>query len=261
MTSKLYLSYGRRSKPRESILASRPPKIPRTERVLYVAKLKSFWNMWEGAVHSEFGLYGQQYGRDARRDAGPLLSATFEQLLKNSKLGDFIEGLGLRVVGKAKRYTESIVRTKLVLPGREQLLADFRARNIALIKNLGTEQSQQLEQLLSNVSSFAVRHEELAPEIQKVLDVGDSRAQLIARDQILKINSQAQQLSQTSAGIEEYTWRTSEDERVRDSHQELDGTVHGWDDPPIVDGEAVHPGEAIQCRCVAIPRIPLLDDI
>ncbi len=48
------------------------------------------------------------------------------------------------------------------------------------------------------------------------------------------------------------------DERVRPSHEALDGTRQRWDDPPA-EG---HPGEPINCRCIAEPVLgPLFDDL
>jgi SPP1 gp7 family putative phage head morphogenesis protein len=54
--------------------------------------------------------------------------------------------------------------------------------------------------------------------------------------------------------VEEYVWSTSRDERVRPSHSAKDGKRFKWNDPPSDTG---HPGNEIQCRCVAIP---VLDD-
>jgi len=43
------------------------------------------------------------------------------------------------------------------------------------------------------------------------------------------------------------------DERVRDSHADMEGQVCRFDDPPIVDGEPANPGEPVQCRCYSDP--------
>ena len=104
-----------------------------------------------------------------------------------------------------------------------------------------------------------IRVEEVRQRIEARLGVVRSRAELIARDQTLKLYGQIQQQRQEQAGIKEYTWSTSEDERVRPDHEELDGRTFRWDDPPIVDkrsGRRAHPGGDFQCRCAAIPVLP-----
>lgn len=75
-----------------------------------------------------------------------------------------------------------------------------------------------------------------------------SRYQLIARDQTAKLTAYLDRLRQEQAGIEKYRWLTSRDERVRDRHKQYEGQTYRWDKPPS-DG---HPGEAVQCRCLAI---------
>jgi SPP1 gp7 family putative phage head morphogenesis protein len=118
-----------------------------------------------------------------------------------------------------------------------------------------------------------VRVEEIRNRIQARMNVVRSRAELIARDQTLKLYGQIQEERQTQAGIEEYVWSTSLDERVRGNpsgiypkshgnHWKLEGKTFRWDDPPVVDpttGRKEHPGGDFQCRCAAIPV--LSDDL
>ena len=80
------------------------------------------------------------------------------------------------------------------------------------------------------------------------------RAKLIARDQTQKVNAAVTQGRQSNLGVTEYIWRTSSDERVRESHKSKNGKRFRWDSPPADTG---HPGQDIQCRCVAEPVIEL----
>lgn len=105
----------------------------------------------------------------------------------------------------------------------------------------------------------------LSEEIREIGKVTQERAQVIARDQTSKMNSSINQVRQTSIGIEEYIWRTSEDNRVvgdpsglypkgnamHGNHYIRNGRIYRWDNPPD-DGP---PGYAISCRCVAIPIV------
>lgn len=95
----------------------------------------------------------------------------------------------------------------------------------------------------------------IVKEIQKVYGTNRRHAQLIARDQIAKLNSQICRMQQEDAGVTEYIWSTSGDSRVRSGHRKLNGKRFRWDDPPVVDdktGRRCHPGEDYQCRCVAL---------
>ena len=140
-----------------------------------------------------------------------------------------------------------------------QSMQDATDRNIALIKSIP---EQYFDRVLDTVSSGwtqGMRWESLVEQIQHDGDVTENRAKLIARDQTAKMNSAFNRERQQQVGIEEYEWQTSGDERVRESHAEVDGHVFRWDEPgPVagsVAGEPCHPGEDIQCRCLAIPVV------
>ena len=129
--------------------------------------------------------------------------------------------------------------------------------NVALIESIPAEHFDKIEEAVASYWTGGTRWESLAGRIKEIGDVTDSRARLIARDQTSKMNAAFNQTRQTGLGIETYTWQTSSDERVRESHAELDGETFSWDDPPDVDGEPANPGEPINCRCVALPNIDI----
>lgn len=125
--------------------------------------------------------------------------------------------------------------------------------NIDLIKSIPTKYFDKLNKAINQNFQQGLRFEALIPKIQDVGNVTESRAKLIARDQTSKMNSSFNEVRQKSLGIDKYVWQTSGDERVREEHAENDGKTFSWNDPPATG----HPGEDIQCRCVAIPVFDL----
>jgi len=83
---------------------------------------------------------------------------------------------------------------------------------------------------------------------------------VIARDQIAKLSSRITESTHLQAGVESYIWRTSKDERVRESHRSAAGQVIRWDSQGWPGagpyGQPAHAGMGIQCRCFADPIIP-----
>lgn len=146
-------------------------------------------------------------------------------------------------------------------PGVATAIQKFRSDNLGRITSLVSDQISELRGLLEEAETGSWRVEELRERIRERLDVTRSKADFLARDQTLKLNGQITRARQTQAGITHYTWSTSGDERVREEHEDLDGTIQAWDDPPVTnaDGDTNHPGEDYQCRCVAIPIVPDLD--
>lgn len=136
--------------------------------------------------------------------------------------------------------------------GVEDKIKEFRAQNIALIDKAANAYADDVEAVLGDPDNYGIRVEDLKSKLVERGNVSESRAELIARDQTLKLNGQLNELRQTNAGIESYVWSTSHDERVRPDHAELDGQEFRWSDPP----EPGHPGQDINCRCVALAVLP-----
>lgn len=128
-------------------------------------------------------------------------------------------------------------------------------RNVALIRTVPARNFQQIEQVVREAHRLGTRHEVLAKRLVERGLVAESRARLIARDQVEKLNGQLTERRQTGLGIGSYKWRTVGDDRVRDEHLAREGQTFTWDAPPS-DG---HPGEPINCRCWAEPQVDAPD--
>ena len=122
-------------------------------------------------------------------------------------------------------------------------LSGFVHQNTELIKSLQNQSLSDLHGIVMRGFQQGLRPTDIVEQIKGRYQVQNKRANLIARDQIGKLNGQLTQLRQKSAGIESYIWRTSMDERVRPEHAEREGQEFRWDQPPD-DG---NPGEPINC--------------
>lgn len=147
----------------------------------------------------------------------------------------------------AKRWSLPVTRDTSVRAELERALT----RNVGLVSSVGPDVLERVEVLVRQGWQEGVSERVLAEQLRQTTRAGRSRARLIARDQIQKLNGELARIQQTEAGVSSYRWSTSKDERVRDSHRSRDGQIFSWTAPPP-DG---HPGEAIGCRCVAIPII------
>jgi SPP1 gp7 family putative phage head morphogenesis protein len=143
------------------------------------------------------------------------------------------------------------------------VIDQFREQNIQLMAKAGSTYVDQVRDVLEDPENEGLRVEELAKLIGKRAKVNQSKAELIARDQTLKLNAQLTQTRMQGAGVTKYTWSTSRDERVRPMHAELEGQTFSFADPPVTNeaGETNNPGEDIQCRCVPLPIIEDFDDL
>jgi SPP1 gp7 family putative phage head morphogenesis protein len=187
-----------------------------------------------------------------------------------------VKQVGERVSRNQRREFEKQVKTVIgVYPMvrdsfmREQM-GLFVRQNVDLIQSIPEQSLQRVESLVNRSVRQGIRVEQMREKIAREFEVTTARADLIARDQVLKFHGELTQLRQREAGINTYIWDTSKDERVRGNpagkypdssgdHYSLDGNEYSWDDPPVVNdrGDRAHPGEDFQCRCQALPVIRL----
>ena len=193
-----------------------------------------------------------------------------------TKTGRDVNRFNKQQVGKV---FESVLGVSLFSrePFLKEELQEFAISNANLIKNVTSDFVDKTQQIVFTGLRKGLRHEEIAKQILgrtkdkqgfvSKFKKSKTRAALIARDQVNKLNGQLTEIRQTSAGVKKYIWRTVRDTRVRGTpgtpsaglpldfnHFKREGEEFSWNDPPA-DG---HPGEPINCRCFAEP---VLEDL
>lgn len=123
-------------------------------------------------------------------------------------------------------------------------------RSAALITNIGQDTIHRIQQAVYQSETQGLPIKDLQDRLKKEFGFSQKRAKLVARDQINKFGSDLDRLRQQQAGIEEYVWRTSQDERVRPRHRRCNNKTYKWGQPTDAEG-GLPPGQPIQCRCVA----------
>ena len=176
------------------------------------------------------------------------------------------------------KISDSVLSVPLVQanPWLSDTIQSFAKENVSLISKLQGNTVRDIEEVINR----GIRQGKTAKTIeQELLDGTDlqkgvfhkteTRARLIARDQVDKLNGQLTNLRQTEAGITQYRWRTAMDERVRKKHKSMSGKLCQWGNSTVykntpfpkeewklrssIGGISLHPGQDYQCRCYAEP--------
>lgn len=186
---------------------------------------------------------------------GEMQVALTERFAPETSLSRTLGVVAARVDKKGKLEFQRVVGVPTKSIVSSGAVESWRTKNIGLIKSLAGKQIEEIRDVLTSAQDNALRVEDLRAKIQERFDVTKSKADLLARDQTLKLNGQITQERQQASGITHYVWTTSNDERVRPAHEKLDGTTQSWISPPEVseDGRHEHPGGDYQCRCTADP--------
>lgn len=139
-----------------------------------------------------------------------------------------------------------------------EMIDRWVSANVDLIKTQPRESLGRMKELVYQDYMSGRSTTNIVKELQAQFGMDKRHAQLIARDQTAKLNSEITQSQQRDAGVSKYEWSGTLDRRERASHRALEGKVFSWDNPPETDGgRRCHPGEDYQCRCCALPVFDL----
>lgn len=130
-----------------------------------------------------------------------------------------------------------------------EIVAQAVHQNVVLIQSLGRKAADDVEKSVARAFTTGQRAESIVEDIRSRMNVSESHAALIARDQVGSLTSAVNEARCAELGIERFEWATVGDEDVRPEHEELDGQTFSYDEPP---SEGL-PGEPICCRCSANP--------
>ena len=124
--------------------------------------------------------------------------------------------------------------------------------NIDLIKSIPTELHEQVQIAYTDIiTNTGFDQQAVANMLTDRFGVSRSRSKFIASDQTAKTMGALNHTRQQQAGATHFIWRTSDDERVRPAHAELDNQIFSYDSPPSIG----MPSQPIRCRCIAEPVI------
>lgn len=182
------------------------------------------------------------------------IDSSLEPEIQETILESEVVGAQINRFNKSQfeKVTRSVFGIDLFLnePWLLDQLKLFSSQNAQLIRSLPDQELERVSGIVERGLQEGKTYSDVSKEIQKSFGISERRATLIARDQTKKLNSSLTKLRQQELGVEEYVWQTAGDERVRSTHKANDGKKFRWDKPPSVTG---HPGNDINCRCVALP--------
>lgn len=129
------------------------------------------------------------------------------------------------------------------------LLGAMQAEQVNLIKSIPLDAARRVQKISRQALYTGERSTAWIDDILKTGDVSYSAAKRIARTESARASSFLTQVRAEHLGCTEFVWHAVMDGRTRQSHRELNRKSFKYDDPPIVDGQPLIPGQTYNCRC------------
>ena len=177
----------------------------------------------------------------------------------------FVKSMNVQNNRRFARSVKSIGVTGVDIFGDSPKLQDLLNASIAdnarLITTIPEQYLNQVQSIVMSNMRSGLRPSAITKQLSEQFGITKRRAALIARDQTSKANGELSKQRQEDTGFKYFKWQTSENIRVRDSHDDISDEdigfgkgVYKWDNPPKNDkGVSIIPGSEINCICVAIP--------
>ena len=169
-------------------------------------------------------------------------------------LGSIFKSHKKRWIAAVKRGTGVDISSFMRKKDGNELMITTIDYNSRLINSLSKQTADKVRSSLFLAKKYKWTKARLAEELAKGTNLSRNRAQLIADDQINKINADFNRMRQEQAGIKGYIWKGRLDKRERPLHTGLEGNKYKWDEPTGAEG-GQKPAEPIRCRCVAKPDL------
>lgn len=163
---------------------------------------------------------------------------------------DRVNAFSGRQTAEALRGPYSRVLEQSSTAVREQVSSWVR-ENAALVRTVPERHRERLQRGVERAWREGWTPERLSAWITSNTRTAQADADRIARDQIGKLNGRLARERQKEAGVRQYIWGPTSSANPRELHEGYRGGTFSWDDPP----EGGHPGELINCSCVAIPVV------
>jgi SPP1 gp7 family putative phage head morphogenesis protein len=148
---------------------------------------------------------------------------------------------------------------------RVRLIVDENAK---LISSIPFTVAQELTGEIAEAAQTGARHEVIAKMLRnRFPTLARNRVRLIARTETSKASTALTRARSEDLGLNWFVWKTSEDARVRSSHEHLNGVVVSWNALPSPEAllnirstlGKYAPGDAPNCRCYPQPVLTLQD--
>lgn len=223
----------------------------------YLAELRRLLHAIAAATRAEIiPSYRVELVRDARESNFEALRRVVRSLVMSTN-GQVKQLLELESMKHTERFHEAArsafkIDLKSVVKSEDlEAYIDAAAlRNAGLVTGMTDDLVKQIQTLTTNSLISGETVKTLQGKLKAQFDISDNRARLIARDQTNKLNADLNKIRHKQAGVEEYVWRTSRDERVREDHRRVNGEQYKYGEATGTNSGA-EPGQDIQCRCIA----------
>lgn len=235
---------------------------------------------YRGALRRLFDAFIKNFHLNEIAGPGEIIEKLSE-FSASELFGDFAKAAATRMVTMVRTYSERPWIQAMQKSGRGREIYSALSRelsgltgvrmtqivdeNALLIKSIPATLAPRVSRFVAIEAIKGRRAEAIAQDLMAQFpDMAESRIRLIARTETSKASTALTRARSEELGLDWVVWRSSKDERVRESHRKMDGVIFNWKalpNPEKLNGEKnvkhgpYGPGEIWNCRCYPEPLV------
>ena len=200
-----------------------------------------------------------------KNDITPLI---MKLLSYQERLSDFAKSVAKKFITKIAVTNAKEWRAQSQLIGKkleeevksdkiQALLKDIEAQTEFYVRKLPLDAVEKIKEYSTDAVLRGERFETVIDKIMEIPGMNYRHAKLVARTEGAIAASKITMARAQAIGCTKFIWRAVLDNRTRPSHRAMNGKVCEFNNPPIVEGQPLIPGQIYNCRCHAEPIIEL----
>lgn len=182
------------------------------------------------------------------------LDNIIDTMLFDSEVITVLDDVGNKIQKNVKHI--STIEFEFTKKQKEEIARNYTNNMQLYIKDFAVKRIPEIRRKVQQAILDGYREIDVQKMLEKEYGIMERKAKFLAQNETSIMLAQIKKVHYTAMGFDSFMWHTILDARERPLHHLLNGTIHRFDNPPVIDertGQRGLPGETYNCRCDLTP--------
>lgn len=182
------------------------------------------------------------------------LDQVIDSMLFHDEVITVLDDVGNKIQKNVKQV--NIIDFDFTQEQKEEIARNYTNNMQLYIKDFVSKKLPEMRQKVQKAVLEGYREIDVQKMLENEYGIAERKAKFLAQNETSIMLAQIKKVHYSAMGFDSFMWHTILDARERPLHRLLNGTIHRFDNPPVIDertGQRGLPGETYNCRCDLTP--------
>ena len=182
------------------------------------------------------------------------LDQIIETMLFHNEIITVLDDVGNKIQKNVQRV--NILDFDFTQEQKEEIARNYTNNMQFYIKDWALKKIPEMRRKVQQAVLEGYREIDVQKMLENEYGIMERKAKFLAQNETSIMLAQIKKVHYSAMGFDSFMWHTILDARERPLHRLLNGTIHRFDNPPVIDertGQRGLPGETYNCRCDLTP--------